>query len=240
MDSFFPTIKIYNPHGQNYTLGRRELMLAYKESDAGPDPAPRHQRGRLGGGVHRGRHVLRHARRADDPDLRLLLDVRLPAHRRLDLGGRRPDGPRLPHRRHRRPHDADRRGPAARRRPLARCSPRPTRRSCHYDPAYGYEIAHIVQDGLRRMYGDSTPDRTSSTTSRSTTSRSSQPSRARGRRRRGHPARHVPARAGAHRGLDDDAAAGAAARVRRRRAVGARGPAAAAPTTGASRPTSGR
>ena len=23
-----------------------------------------------------------------------------------------------------------------------------------YDPAYGYEIAHIVQDGLRRMYGD--------------------------------------------------------------------------------------
>jgi pyruvate dehydrogenase E1 component len=24
----------------------------------------------------------------------------------------------------------------------------------HYDPAYGYEIAHIVQDGLRRMYGE--------------------------------------------------------------------------------------
>jgi pyruvate dehydrogenase E1 component len=24
-----------------------------------------------------------------------------------------------------------------------------------YDPAYGYEIAHIVQDGLRRMYGSS-------------------------------------------------------------------------------------
>ena len=22
-----------------------------------------------------------------------------------------------------------------------------------YDPAYGYEIAHIVKDGLRRMYG---------------------------------------------------------------------------------------
>ena len=32
-----------------------------------------------------------------------------------------------------------------------------------YDPAYGYEIAHIVQDGLRRMYGD-TRRRTSSTT----------------------------------------------------------------------------
>lgn len=23
----------------------------------------------------------------------------------------------------------------------------------HYDPAYSYEIAHIVRDGLRRMYG---------------------------------------------------------------------------------------
>jgi len=24
----------------------------------------------------------------------------------------------------------------------------------HYDPAYGYEIRHIVKDGLERMYGD--------------------------------------------------------------------------------------
>ena len=27
-----------------------------------------------------------------------------------------------------------------------------------YDPAYGYEIAHIVEDGLERMYGGSHPD----------------------------------------------------------------------------------
>jgi pyruvate dehydrogenase E1 component len=27
-----------------------------------------------------------------------------------------------------------------------------------YDPAYGYEIAHIVEDGLRRMYGDDPED----------------------------------------------------------------------------------
>src|SRR5207253_5169470 len=26
-----------------------------------------------------------------------------------------------------------------------------------YDPAYAYEIAHIVRDGLRRMYGGGTP-----------------------------------------------------------------------------------
>ena len=35
MDSFFPTIKIYNPHGQRYTSVDAELMLAYKESEQG-------------------------------------------------------------------------------------------------------------------------------------------------------------------------------------------------------------
>ena len=35
MDSFFPTSKIYNPHGQQYTSVDRELMLAYKESEQG-------------------------------------------------------------------------------------------------------------------------------------------------------------------------------------------------------------
>jgi len=72
------------------------------------DSPPRHQRGRLARGVHGGRDLLRHARRADDPDLPLLLDVRVPAHRRLHLGGCRPDEPRLPHRGHGRSHDADR------------------------------------------------------------------------------------------------------------------------------------
>ena len=36
----------------------------------------------------------------------------------------------------------------------ARCLPRNSPAVVHYDPAYGYEIAHIVQDGLRRMYGE--------------------------------------------------------------------------------------
>ena len=35
MDSFFPTLKIYNPHGQLYTAVDAELMLAYKESEHG-------------------------------------------------------------------------------------------------------------------------------------------------------------------------------------------------------------
>ena len=77
----------------------------------------------------------------------------------------------------------------------------------HYDPAYAYEIAHIMQDGLHRMYGEGkTPEeRTSSTTSRSTTSRSLQPKEPERRRRRGHPARASTSRRGHTEGLPDDA-----------------------------------
>src|SRR5690606_937915 len=35
LDAFFPTAKIYNPNGQNYTSVDRELLLAYKESPQG-------------------------------------------------------------------------------------------------------------------------------------------------------------------------------------------------------------
>ena len=87
---------------------------------------------------------LRRARPADDPLLHLLLDVRLPAHRRPGLGVRRRARPRLPDGRHRRPHHAHRRGAAARRRaqphpglgpcrtsaPTTRPSPTSWRSSC--------------------------------------------------------------------------------------------------------------
>ncbi len=35
MDSWFPTLKIYNPQGQNYTPVDNDLMLSYKEADNG-------------------------------------------------------------------------------------------------------------------------------------------------------------------------------------------------------------
>ena len=73
-----------------------------------------------------------------------------------------------------------------------------------YDPAYGYEIAHIVQDGLRRMYGGSSP--TERHVLPDGLQRADRPARgARGRRRRGHPARHVPAGARLRRGPGRDA-----------------------------------
>jgi hypothetical protein len=114
-----PDAKIYNPHGQNYTVRGPRADAVLQGVRGRADPARGDQRGRLGRVVHRRRHGVRHARRADDPVLHLLLDVRLPAHRRRLLGRGRPDGPRVRARRHRRAHHAQRRGPAARRRSLA-------------------------------------------------------------------------------------------------------------------------
>ena len=80
-----------------------------------------------------------------------------------------------------------------------------------YDPAFAYELAAIVRDGIERMYGRS--PRTSSTTSRSTTRTT--PSR-RGRRadRRGDPARHLPLRRGARRSAATRTRRGSSARAR--------------------------
>ena len=99
--------------------GRPQPAAVLQGVREGPDPARGHQRGRRDGLDDRGGHRVRHARHAHDPGLHLLLDVRLPAHRRPDVGARRPARPRLPARRDGRPDHADRRGPAAQRRPLA-------------------------------------------------------------------------------------------------------------------------
>ena len=119
MDSWFPSLKIYNRNGQLYTAVDAELMLAYKESEIGQILHEGiNEAGSTASFTAAGTSVC-HPQRADDPALHLLFDVRLPAHRRRALGGRRPDGPRLRARRHGGPHHAGRRGTAARRRPLA-------------------------------------------------------------------------------------------------------------------------
>ncbi len=96
-----------------------DQLMFYRESEDRPDPAGRHQRSRRHVRLDRSGDVVLDARRDHDPVLHLLLDVRLPAHRRPGLGGGRHAFARLPARRHGGPHDAERRRPAARRRPLA-------------------------------------------------------------------------------------------------------------------------
>ena len=98
--------------------GRRPVDAGLQGEREGPDPARGHQRGGVVRLIHRRRNVVCDARRADDPGLHLLFDVRFPAHRRQLLGRRRPDGPRLRIGGDRRPDHPDRRGVAARRRPL--------------------------------------------------------------------------------------------------------------------------
>ena len=87
-----------------------------------------------------------------DSVLHLLLDVRLPADRRPDLGRRRLRVPRA---------SCSAAPPAAPRSPAKGCSTRTATATCSrtrcrtviaYDPAFAYEIAVIVQDGIRRMY----------------------------------------------------------------------------------------
>ena len=68
--------------------GRHGHAALLQGSEGRPDPRRGHHRSRLDVVVHRRRHRLRDARRQHDPVLHLLLDVRLPAHRRPDLGGR--------------------------------------------------------------------------------------------------------------------------------------------------------
>ena len=86
LDSLFPTLKIYSPHGQHYTAVDRELMLSYKEDTKGVILHEGiNEAGSTASWTAVG-HVVRDPRRADDPDLHLLLDVRLPAHRRRGSG----------------------------------------------------------------------------------------------------------------------------------------------------------
>ena len=105
--------------------GRPRAAAVLQGVDHRADPARGHLRGRLDGLADRGRVVLRHARAADDPVLHLLLDVRLPAHRRPVLGARRPARPRLRTRA---------RPPGARRSPARGCSTPTGTRRCSRRP----------------------------------------------------------------------------------------------------------
>ena len=117
MEGMFRQVGIYSAARPALPAARRRPADVVPRRQDRPDPAGGHQRSRRDVVVDRRRDVVLDARQADDPVLHLLLDVRVPAHRRFHLGGRRHALARLPDRRHRRPHDAQRRGPAARRRP---------------------------------------------------------------------------------------------------------------------------
>ena len=165
MDSFFPTIKIYNPHGQNYTSVDRELMLAYKEAKDGQIlHVGINEAGSVAAFTAVGTSYATHG----EPMIPIYIFYSMFGFQRTGdaiwaaadqmtrgfligatAGRTTLTGEGLQH--------ADGHSPL-----LAATNPAVV----HYDPAFAYEIAHIMQDGLHRMYGRRplTDDRATSST----------------------------------------------------------------------------
>jgi pyruvate dehydrogenase E1 component len=152
LDTLFREIGIYSPKGQLYEPVDKESFSLLSRSEGRTDSRRRHQRGRGHVVVHRRRHQLRDARRADGSVLHLLFDVRSAARRRSCSGSRATSSAkRLFARRDFRSHHAQRRrfATSGRPQPAARehDSDLPALRS-----GVRLELAVIVADGLRRMY----------------------------------------------------------------------------------------
>ena len=153
MDAFFPSAKIYNPHGQNYTSVDRDLLLKYREA---PDGQIVHvginEAGAMSAFIAAGTSYSTHG----EPLIPIYVFYSMFGFQRTGdhmwaaadqmtrgflvgatAGRTTLTGEGLQH--------ADGHSPL-----LASTNPAVVT----YDPAYGYEIAHIVQDGLRRMYGE--------------------------------------------------------------------------------------
>ena len=162
MEGLFRQVGIYSSLGQLYTPQDSDQLTFYREDKKGQIL----EEGINEGGsyllVDRVRHVVLDARRADDSFLYLLLDVRLPAGRRLRVGRRR-----------QRARRGFLIGGTAGRTTLAGeglqhqdghsqlvATTIPNCRA--YDPCYAYELAVIIQDGCA---GWSRSRKTSSITS---------------------------------------------------------------------------
>ena len=153
MDAFFPTIKIYNPHGQRYTPVDADLMLAYRESTEGHIlHLGINEAGSVAAFTATGTSYATHG----EPMIPIYVFYSMFGFQRTGdsiwaaadqmsrgfligatAGRTTLTGEGLQH--------ADGHSPL-----LAATNPAVV----HYDPAYGYEIAHIMQDGLNRMYGE--------------------------------------------------------------------------------------
>jgi pyruvate dehydrogenase E1 component len=157
MDAFFPTIKIYNPHGQNYTPVDNELFLSYRESKTGQIlHTGINEAGSVGAFTAAGSSYATHG----EPMVPIYIFYSMFGFQRTGDGlwaaadqlargfligataGRTTlTGEGTQH--------MDGHSPLLASTNAAVVS---------YDPAYGYEIAHIVRDGLRRMYGEKPED----------------------------------------------------------------------------------
>lgn len=158
MDSMFPSAKIYSPHGQMYESVDRKLLLAYKESEKGQllhegiSEAGAVASATAAGSAYatHGEHMIPvylfysmfGFQRTGDSIWAMADQMARGFLVGATAGRTTLTGEGLQH--------ADGHSPL-----LARTNPAVV----HYDPAYAFEIAHIVKDGMRRMYGDQVDDR---------------------------------------------------------------------------------
>ena len=154
MDSLFPTMKIYSPHGQKYTAVDRDLMLSYKESTAG---VILHEGINEAGSTASFTAVGTSYSTHDEPMIPVYIFYSMFGFQRTGdafwaaadqmargfvmgatAGRTTLNGEGLQH------EDGHSHL-------LASTNPA----VIAYDPAFAFELGHIVKDGLRRMYGES-------------------------------------------------------------------------------------
>jgi pyruvate dehydrogenase E1 component len=153
LDAIFPTAKIFNTLGQNYLAVDRDLLLSYKESESGQIMHTGiNEAGSAAAFQTVGTSYATHG----EPLIPFYFYYSMFGFQRTGdqfwsagdqmtrgfligatAGRTTLTGEGLQH--------ADGHSPV-----LAATMPHVV----HYDPAYGYEIRHIVRDGLQRMYGD--------------------------------------------------------------------------------------
>nr|WP_199486633.1 pyruvate dehydrogenase (acetyl-transferring), homodimeric type [Actinomadura logoneensis] len=154
MDSLFPTSKIYSPHGQTYEAVDRKLLLSYKESEQGQMLHEGiSEAGSMASTIAAGTAYATHGefmipvyifysmfgfQRTGDQAWAFGDQMGRGFLLGATAGRTTLTGEGLQH--------ADGHSPL-----LAATNP-----ACvHYDPAWAFELAHITQDALRRMYGTS-------------------------------------------------------------------------------------
>ncbi len=153
MDSLFTSHKVYSPHGQNYTSVDRELFLSYKEATTGQVLEEGiTEAGAMSSWLAAGSAYATH----DEPMIPVYVFYSMFGFQRTGdqfwvamdqmargfilgatAGRTTLNGEGLQHQ--------DGHSPL-----LAATNPA----AVVYDPAFGFEIAHIVKDGLKRMYGE--------------------------------------------------------------------------------------
>lgn len=154
MDSLFPTSKIYSPHGQTYDAVDRKLLLSYKEAESGQMLHEGiSEAGSMASTIAAATAYATHGehmipvyifysmfgfQRTGDQMWALGDQMGRGFLLGATAGRTTLTGEGLQH--------ADGHSPL-----LAASNP-----ACvHYDPTWAFELAHIVQDALRRMYGSS-------------------------------------------------------------------------------------